>query len=637
MTLRSDLAATEIDALGNAADAAVVGELVTHTLTLGLAAGTLRDSVLREAFADALAYVGFLRAETSSPLVTVSGSLTPVLAADGRSLSFALGTIVNADVDPTTTETITFTYRSIVRNVAAARDSATSSSTARFTAAGRVDPVLAVSAPLRILEPRLDVAAAVRIAGGATAGSVGDEVTYELTLGGVAGSPTAHEVAVSWPLPTAAAGSLVSAPTFVVTDTASLVTAAAFELVGSDGAGWTLQTRAGFDVGGDASRRITATISGTVSNTILPGNTTRSAATVTWTSLPGDPGTRAADPAARERTGAGGVDGSRIVALADFRAADFGLTLDVTATSESTGAGRATIGEVVRQRVVSLVPEGDISMASARLRVELPPGLAFVADGSARVALVSDGRLSASRLPPSPGTHVGGGTASGVVPTRPLPAAAILADPGGFGDGGDVIFDFGVLANGDADANDEFIVLEFNALVTNGVGNAVHDDRGTDLVSRARLIIDGFPLLATATDVVTVAEGSLAWLTSRTVAAGGELTAAGPFPRGGRVGQRVAFGAAGGPSRAALHDVQVQGDLPAGATIVPGTIRVLAGQAPAGFRDTSTGSRLDLVIDAVPPGGIISVVYQLDLAGDLAPGSTLAIPLTVRGTTLPGT
>ena len=87
--------------------------------TLWLAAGTLRDSVLREAFADALAYVGFLRAETSSPLVTVSGSLTPVLAADGRSLSFALGTIVNADVDPTTTETITFTYRSIVRNVAA--------------------------------------------------------------------------------------------------------------------------------------------------------------------------------------------------------------------------------------------------------------------------------------------------------------------------------------------------------------------------------------------------------------------------------------------------------------------------------------------------------------------------------------
>ena len=385
VTLQSELAATEINAGGNASDAAVVGELVTHTLTLTLAGGTLRDSVLHEAFGDALSYVGFVRAETSSPLVTVSGGLTPVLAGDGRSLSFPLGTIVNADVDPTTTETVTFTYRSIVRNVAAARDAVTSVSTSRFTAAGRVDPVLAVSAPLRILEPRLDVAAAVRIAGGATAGSVGDGVTYELTIGGIASSPTAHEVAVSWPLPTADAGSLVSAPSFVVTDTAGLVTGAAFELVGSDVAGWTLRTCSGvgFDVGGDATRRITATISGTVSNTILPGNTTRSAATVTWTSLPGDPGTRAADPTARERTGAGGIDGSRIVALADFRAADFGLTLDVTATSESTGAGRATIGEVVRHRVVSLVPEGDISMASARLRVELPPGLAFVADGSA--------------------------------------------------------------------------------------------------------------------------------------------------------------------------------------------------------------------------------------------------------------
>jgi hypothetical protein len=167
--LRSELVATEIDAAGNAADAAVVGELATHRLTLEIPGGSLRESVLHEALGDALAYVEFVGAEISSPLVSVSGSLTPVLAADGRSLSFDLGIIVNEDLDPTTAETITFTYRSIVRNVAAARAAVPAATAARFTAAGLVDPVLALSSPLRLLEPKLDVTAVVRIAGGAAA------------------------------------------------------------------------------------------------------------------------------------------------------------------------------------------------------------------------------------------------------------------------------------------------------------------------------------------------------------------------------------------------------------------------------------------------------------------------------------
>ena len=104
-----------------------------------------------------------------------------------------------------------------------------------------------------------------------------------------------------------------------------------------------------------------------------------------------------------------------------------------------------------------------------------------------------------------------------------------------------------------------------------------------------------------------------------------DSAAAGPFARGGRVGQRVEFAAASGPSRTTLHDLQVTAELPVGASIVPGSVRVFAGEAPVAFRDTSSGSRLALAIDALPPGGLIRVAYDLDLAGDLTPGSSVVV------------
>jgi len=135
--LRSVIASTEIDAVGNPPVAAVVGELVTHRLTLEVPAGTLRDAVLDVTLDESLGYAQFVGAASSSPSLSVSGSLAPTAAPDGRSVAFALGTLDNADLDPATPETIEFTFRTVVRNVAAARAAAGAATTARFTQIGR--------------------------------------------------------------------------------------------------------------------------------------------------------------------------------------------------------------------------------------------------------------------------------------------------------------------------------------------------------------------------------------------------------------------------------------------------------------------------------------------------------------------
>ncbi|MEX0687843.1 MAG: hypothetical protein WD072_04155, partial [Pirellulales bacterium] len=239
--------------------------------------------------------------------------------------------------------------------------------------------------------PQVELTAAISFDHGGTSGSVGDAVTARLVLGNRPGATAADafEVAVDFPLPVTGQ-SWISAPLLTVSDSAGIVTAASFELVGSNATGWTLRSRPGaaFDLPVDPARTITLTARGTVSNAILPGNTVRSAAVVTWTSLPGGP----------EHTDVGGGDSYRAVALADLRATDFGFSLGVVFTIDSaTAGGWVVVGEIVRHRVVAVVPEGQISSTAARLRVEIPAGLRFLDAGSARIAFVSNGGLSSSR------------------------------------------------------------------------------------------------------------------------------------------------------------------------------------------------------------------------------------------------
>ena len=121
---------------------------------------------------------------------------------------------------------------------------------------------------------------------------------------------TAYDVTLSDSLPLrSGTGSLIVGPTFSVVDTAGLVTAADFELVGDNTSGWILQTPAGvtFDMAHNATRTITITVNGTLAIHVRPDETIANTVQSRFTSLDGDPGTLSIYNAnSTERTGANG-------------------------------------------------------------------------------------------------------------------------------------------------------------------------------------------------------------------------------------------------------------------------------------------------------------------------------------------
>jgi large repetitive protein len=164
-----------------------------------------------------------------------------------------------------------------------------------------------------------------------------------------------------------------------------------------------------------------------------------------------------------------------------------------------------TVGEVVRFRMVARIPSGIIN--DVALQPTLPAGYTFLNDGNTRVAFVSDTGILSSTLS-GPGLIRGDGTApiaagdaaifgsiqnnlttanfgttdpraAAVTPTFTLTATNIVgaasASP---------LFKIGNITNNDNDIDDEFIVIEFNAVVNNIADNQQGTNLDTSFVVR---------------------------------------------------------------------------------------------------------------------------------------------------------
>ena len=92
-------------------------------------------------------------------------------------------------------------------------------------------------------------------------------------------------------------------------------------------------------------------------------------------------------------------------------------------------------------------------------------------DGTATLAFVSDGAGINSSTLSGAGLAVSGNesTLASITPTFVIPGSAITGGP--FVSGTDPTFNLGSLVNSDNDANQEFVVVEFNALIENVAGN----------------------------------------------------------------------------------------------------------------------------------------------------------------------
>ena len=146
---------------------------------------------------------------------------------------------------------------------------------------------------------------------------------------------------------------------------------------------------------------------------------------------------------------------------------DFAATPDGTA--DTVGDPRTlVIGESVRYRLLSQLPEGN--MPNLSITDQLPTGLAYT-PGTARIALISDGL----NITPTPaisctsGTLALAGDDTNVAFLTPTCEAEPTGGP--FNSGVDPVWSLGTLNNTDADADDEYVLIEFDAVVVNETAN----------------------------------------------------------------------------------------------------------------------------------------------------------------------
>ena len=602
----------------------VVGERVTYEVTILVPEGRTSGATFVDTLDPGLSFVS-VDAITASAGVTFSGglpapgSIVPVSAGgDANRISIALGTVTNTNTDNAVAERITVRYTVVVSNVAGNQEGARPGNDVRFTsAAGDV----AVSAPdLVVVEPSL----ALALVPSTTSADAGDVVTFDLRITAAGGRPPAFDVALD-------VANLL--PAGLVYDAGSLlqVSGPAAASLGFGGAGiaagWTR-----LDAGSVVVLRYTATVSAAAA----PGASYDQNATVRYSSLPGtantnlSPFTTVGDA---ERTGSASDPGGALNDYVATAAAPVSTAIPVPVltlvrTSEPSSAGTTVVpGEVLRYRMVVQLPEG--TAPDAEICPVLPTGVRFVNDGSATIAFVANGAgtgIDSTTLSGGPLDVTGGGAdaaaITGVLPTRTVPGTAIRDGLGNVVPGGTVMvsgsspcFVLGDLTNTDRDADGEFVVIEFNAIVDNVPGNVAGVDRSTTF----RWETDGAVRATSNAVAVTVGEPSIVDLDKRVVAGTDDT-----------VTFEVVFTNTGNEE---AHDVRVLDEFAGLANLVfsgPGSVTGL----PPGATDASDADTLDVRIPVLAPGASVAIRYVATLPDPTAP--VLPRDATVTYTSLSG-
>jgi fimbrial isopeptide formation D2 family protein/uncharacterized repeat protein (TIGR01451 family) len=328
-TIAKTLTATEIEDAVNNRQQAVIGELITYTLTLTVPEGVMSNATLTDTLDAGLAFVDVTGVSASPDLTFTGGGLPTVgatpanttIGAGGQTITFNFGAITNSNRDNTVEETIVITYRAIVLNTSANQSGAQRNNRIEFSwvvpgqGSYALTPVEAAN--VTIIEPTLGVAKTLPPG----VYDAGDLIDYTITFSHTAGSQgTAYDAVLTDTLPIDpfGSGSLILTPTVLsVTDSAGTLTTADFTLTGSNATSWTLSNPTPVDVA--PGRVVMITVRGTLSNAAMPGAAITNTAFLRWTSLDGTPGQRSThNTASTERTGDDGPGG----ALNDYAGSD---------------------------------------------------------------------------------------------------------------------------------------------------------------------------------------------------------------------------------------------------------------------------------------------------------------------------
>lgn len=281
----------------------------------------------------------------------------------------------------------------------------------------------------------------------------------------------------------------------------------------------------------------------------------------------------------------------------------------IVATSEAhTAATDVTLGEIVRNRLIARVPEA--VMPQFRIIDDLPPGMTYL-PGTARFTRVANQGGITSSLPCSaPKGNVANCGKPGA--TCAIPPAAVSGGSGtggAFQSGDDPAFAFGTLTNADNDPDDEFLVIEFNAIVNNIASN-----QATTILPNSFTVWSGATNIGTSAAVnVTVVEPALT-VTKKVVQ-----------------GTTISYSATVTNSSATTaFDVSI---VDTGAPCL-GPVSLISSSASGGASNP-IGTGNPITIAVMPPGSSVTIAYGLPNICSTLDCSKLTNRVDVTWTSLP--
>ncbi|RMG73513.1 MAG: DUF11 domain-containing protein [Chloroflexi bacterium] len=497
-----------------------IGEVVTFQLVLDVPEGTSNDIILSDVLVPGLTFIDgtvsvYTNSATNMTFSDIGGVVpttppglaipsdpdTAAPAAPGtyfynsttRTVEINIGDVLNNDTDADA-EQIIVLFSVVVANDAVTGDTNGNGVndlgdiwTNEFSAsvAGN-SPVTSTPVGVIVVEPQASITKTINQTlsnpSGTTTFDAGDTVVYDVVFTNT-GNATAFEINIVDIL--VAELDFIGGPTSVeVYDSSNVLLTAGVDY--TDNSVFT-------DPGEQANVIIpslavgdfvTVRLRTTVLETVTAGQVIQNDVTGTWTSLPGNQGTGNATPGASgtptgERDGSGGTNNDYSVTNnTTFPvAAVFSAQKSITATSEThtddsslpnTGASNVpvAVGEIVRYRLVTGLPEGTMLnlQLTDQLAVDGVPVIVPIFDENFELSTVNQqsGTLNFNSFPglnaadsATVDLYDAGGTAQFAGLVNYNSATNFLS------------VDFGNVVNSDGDADIEYLVLEFNALIVN--------------------------------------------------------------------------------------------------------------------------------------------------------------------------
>lgn len=515
--------------------------------------------------------------------------------AGGTDVYFKLGDVVNAEAD-SNAEYAIIEFNALVYNGAASQNDNgdTLSNTARVTVTGSNVQLgsdsTAVVATVR--EPRLTLDK-TNSAISATV-DAGDTVIYTITIVNDSTAPanstaTAFDVHFEDTLPSADLALVLSSVN---------VTGGSGVTDNSTG------NKVDIIIGNIAiDETVIITYEAVVNYSILPGQAVDNTGNLTWTSLPGPNGT-SSNPTGSTTPGAPGSDtGERDSSdgsggpTDDYAAIDtstFSTTgilpiKSIVSTSEAhtseSGDGSSgnprdlVIGEIVRYRLSVQLAEG--TTTDLEILDTLPAGFTFLNDGTARISFLADNDVTED-------LDLGGADNDALPASFVIPSGRITSA------GQDVTFSIGTIVNNDDDTDQEYVVVEFNALVNNDANNNNTDLDNNDFV----VIVNGVSVSTSNSVGVRILEPVLTLAKS--------VSDDHPAP-----GQVVTFTLVlENIGSVTAHDVDMIDNLPTELALNLGSVAATSSGVVSGISDSSTASQVHITAVAMAPGSQLIVTYQ---------------------------